>query len=1172
MANNVSTFLDEFVTAKWFSDLDIIVLLAERTFRKKWFKGFDSVFNKVSSRFHKLELLMSKLVRSFRLVSGGDFVLLLDIWDRLDSVNASLVKSLFFSGSGFDAIHSELFKTRKSYHSSKLMESKCTEEFHIRQAVERRMESFEVDKSHTIRSILECPFHKVVLDYLVVEEKLVLKPGLVKSKPLEYIFDGIFSNVMCSISFEEMFGVVSNLPDGKVAGLSGITNELWKHCNKSVLHMLLELLNFCLICESVSMISKPYEWEGILMNTQPIALIETAHKILSDWISLACSSFDVLCGDNFSVLKGTTTQSPIFAISSVVENALEKNRELWLVLQDMWKAYNSVGWKHLRKSLVRIKMCDRFIRFFGSIHNGHVNRVMTDFGLTNGYHVHNGLDQEEVFLPLLWRIFYNSLLCEVRRQESMCVYCLISHFVSKTGHVESQSGLILFLTVGGFAATQYILDIASEFFRFNDISINNDKTVVISINCQVVDPVLTVSGSPISIAKKGELHCYLGIFLSSEGLSRPSLAKAHSNIRFFVNLILKKVILDKQFAYLVFSVIFPIIGYRTQFSFIPDVLICKGLKSKSGLLLDFPNDALHHPSLYNLKTFEQVQAKSKLASVVAFANSAGVLGRLFSYRSHDLQVFSWRSCYPLLFPVHVSISPSNNFLAGVIHIFSRCNLFLGGFLADAFCFRGGIPMSCVLGEKIFFKCVSSFKRYGIAFMEQLHDWNGIHWKRLDPCGPVPFWFDLSVCFLDDITSSSNCSLHAEFLDPSDVRQSFGFGVVCNDLSNAGADCLSVYTDRFLCNLSTVDMKAGAAVFFEDINSGLGVSMFGLVSSTLTELQAITLALECIPSFCSVDLFSDSQTALDAYRSKSLLVKGHSGILGNKCADVLTKDATFSAWCLLHLVSERFLKTGSAAVSGNSKHFIGSGSRVVPVSLHADIDWLQSSLMWHPNSHLASGFISKCTAGLQTYFMKTLYHQLPVAMWKHLYDRCYASVVCLFCGDIEVSNHVFSCPFDAAGCAQLFIAHALAWEACSGLVWSFSYVSQLLSTCIADAVVSTALCKGFVFGDWYQKLLSVFMDSIVVASNIVNFVCRFCVSFWNDIWLVCAKHQAFIKKNRLIPCDGSIFVLVSSFPMVFSPDMIRLLSIADAVGIGFGFHKPCLFFSGICDIVSIHIGA
>ncbi|KAG9298227.1 hypothetical protein G9A89_002715 [Geosiphon pyriformis] len=46
-----------------------------------------------------------------------------------------------------------------------------------------------------------------------------------------------------------------------------------------------------------------------------------------------------------------TTQSPIFAIGSVIKDALEKNCKLWLILQNMKKAYDLVGWEHLRRSL-----------------------------------------------------------------------------------------------------------------------------------------------------------------------------------------------------------------------------------------------------------------------------------------------------------------------------------------------------------------------------------------------------------------------------------------------------------------------------------------------------------------------------------------------------------------------------------------------------------------------------------------------------------------------------------------------------------------------------------------------------------------------------------------------------------------------------------------------------
>ncbi|KAG9293913.1 hypothetical protein G9A89_019251 [Geosiphon pyriformis] len=314
-------------------------------------------------------------------------------------------------------------------------------------------------------------------------------------------------------------------------------------------------------------------------------------------------------------------------------------------------------------------------------------------------------------------------------------------------------------------------------------------------------------------------------------------------------------------------------------------------------------------------------------------------------------------------------------------------------------FRDGVPMSAVLGQSLFFKYLPSLRHYDIAFVDQLRNCHG----DIFNCGVPLFPLVLSG------------------VGPVNICGSDGFVSVCNCLSWVGADSLSVYTDGLVKNLGMTGCRARAAAFFEDID--------------------LVLALECVPVDCSVHLFLDSQAALDACKSEVDLVcpdfhnqcwvehqhirniiheknlkvswhkvKDHSGVLGNDCADSIAN---------------------TAALSDCSGFLAGD--------LHSDVDWLASSRVWHPDLHMATGFTSRCTANIRTYFMKALHCRLPVAVRKRVYDKYYPSVLCLYCGKVEVSNHVFSCVINDAARRQVLEFCMSSWKVLFGLSLSASCV-------------------------------------------------------------------------------------------------------------------------------------
>ncbi|KAG9305293.1 hypothetical protein G9A89_007788 [Geosiphon pyriformis] len=149
---NAAMFLDEFAIFTRFSDLNM--------FKKKWFKNFDDVFTKKSLRFHKLVLLVFRIVKA----------------SHEESVN------VVNSDIGSNHIYSALLSAKKSYCAAKLAESLRAKEANIRSNINKKIESFEVNKDYMIRSVLEYLFHKVVLNHLIVNDELILQSDLVKFK------------------------------------------------------------------------------------------------------------------------------------------------------------------------------------------------------------------------------------------------------------------------------------------------------------------------------------------------------------------------------------------------------------------------------------------------------------------------------------------------------------------------------------------------------------------------------------------------------------------------------------------------------------------------------------------------------------------------------------------------------------------------------------------------------------------------------------------------------------------------------------------------------------------------------------------------------------------------------------------------------------------------------
>ncbi|GBB84484.1 hypothetical protein RclHR1_11050001 [Rhizophagus clarus] len=244
---------------------------------------------------------------------------------------------------------------------------------------------------------------------------------------------------------------------------------------------------------TVYLIPKPKPFFVSLTNTRPITLLETPRKafisLLNKRLNAMIKQHNVLRGHQFAALPGNSTFEPLRIINEILQDANKSNNELWLLSQDLGKAYDRVNIFMLEKAMSRLKISSSFTRIITSLFKNRTNQVITTYGLTDPYEVIIGIDQEEVISPLLWYIYYDPLLCEVESRK--LGYTINTPSISLNDNpsdhfnqVEEDS-----LTISSIAFmndTQWlapnkpnlesILKIADSFYRLTDIQVNKEKS------------------------------------------------------------------------------------------------------------------------------------------------------------------------------------------------------------------------------------------------------------------------------------------------------------------------------------------------------------------------------------------------------------------------------------------------------------------------------------------------------------------------------------------------------------------------------------------------------------------------------------------------------------------------------------------------------------------------
>src|SRR5436190_13189142 len=96
-----------------------------------------------------------------------------------------------------------------------------------------------------------------------------------------------------------------------------------------------------------------------------------------------------------------------------------QNKEIWVLFQDLSKAYDHVNIFMLDKAMARIRIPTFCRNFLLNLFSKRSNRVIGHYGLMDPYNLQIGIDQGEVISPLLWCIYYDPLLTKIQENNNL---------------------------------------------------------------------------------------------------------------------------------------------------------------------------------------------------------------------------------------------------------------------------------------------------------------------------------------------------------------------------------------------------------------------------------------------------------------------------------------------------------------------------------------------------------------------------------------------------------------------------------------------------------------------------------------------------------------------------------------------------------------------------------
>ena len=312
---------------------------------------------------------------------------------------------------------------------------------------------------------------------------------LLSSLDLPSVSDGQNRDLMAEITIEEVGFAISRLKTGKAAGPDGFTAEFYKGLRDTLAPLLMKTFNWVLQTKEtppswkdavITVIPKEGKDKTECGNYRPISLLNLDYKLFT---SILTQRLDpiwpiLIRNDQAGFIRQRQTQDNIKRTLHIISHITQSGQQAALISCDARKAYDTVYWCFLFKSLEKFGFHESFIGTLQALYKDPNARIKINGDLSDPFILERGVRQGDCISCGLFAAFIEPLSQMIRQNPN----------IKGINMADGEHKLAFFADDLLSYADQptktvpALMETLEEFGALSGYRLNVDKTQVISLN------------------------------------------------------------------------------------------------------------------------------------------------------------------------------------------------------------------------------------------------------------------------------------------------------------------------------------------------------------------------------------------------------------------------------------------------------------------------------------------------------------------------------------------------------------------------------------------------------------------------------------------------------------------------------------------------------------------